>query len=106
MSWIYLMLAILFEVSGTTCMKMSQGFTKPLPTAGTVLLYVVSFTCLSWALKTLDVGLAYAIWAGLGTAAVATIGVVGFGESLGSVQVVCLVLIVVGVMGLNLAGGH
>ena len=74
MHWLHLMLAIVFEISGTTCMKLSQGFTKPLPAALMVVFYCISFTFLTLALKTMDLSIAYAIWAGLGTALLARVG--------------------------------
>ena len=104
MPWLYLFLAIAFEVSGTTCMKASEGYTKLPQTIGTVVFYLVSFTLLGLALKTINVGAAYAIWAGLGTVLVAVIGVVWFRESMTTVQAVSIGLIVLGVVGLNLSG--
>ncbi|HEX4131266.1 MAG TPA: multidrug efflux SMR transporter [Pirellulales bacterium] len=104
MAWLYLMLAIVFEVSGTTCMKASAGYTKLLPTIGTVAFYIVSFTLLGWALQKIDVGTAYAIWAGLGTVAIAAIGVVWFRESLSWLQIGSIALVALGVVGLNLGG--
>src|SRR4051812_8406371 len=105
MSWLFLMLAILFEVSGTTCMKASHGYTKLLPTIGTVAFYIASFTLLGFALKHLNVGMAYAIWAGLGTIVVAAIGAIWFRESLTWLQIASIGLVVLGVVGLNLGGG-
>ncbi|HWB00281.1 MAG TPA: multidrug efflux SMR transporter [Pirellulales bacterium] len=104
MAWLYLMFAILFEVSGTTCMKASEGYTKLLPTIGTVSFYLASFTLLGLALKYLNVGIAYAIWAGLGTVIVAGIGALWFRESLTWLQVASIALVVLGVVGLNLGG--
>ena len=104
--WLYLMLAILFEISGTTCMKLSQGFTKPVPATLMVVFYCISFSFLTLALKTMDLGVAYAIWAGLGTALIAVIGMWWFKEPLTAIKVVSLVLVIVGIVGLNLVGGH
>jgi small multidrug resistance pump len=107
MAWLYLFLAILFEVSGTTCMKASQGYTKLPQTIGTIGFYLISFTLLGFALKTLDVGIAYTIWAGLGTAAIVGLGVVWFGETMTWTQMACVALIMIGTVGLNLGGaGH
>ena len=80
MHWLYLSLAIIFEVGGTTCMKLSEGLTKPLFAALIFVLYGVSFVMLALALKKIDLGLSYAIWAGIGTAAIALIGYVWFKE--------------------------
>ena len=105
MSLVYLFLAILFEVIGTTSLKLSQGFTRPLPSVVMVLCYAASFGILALALKKLDVGTAYAIWSGLGTALIATIGVLWFKEPLTVLKVASIVLIVLGVVGLNVSGG-
>ena len=99
------MIAILFEVAGTTALKYSSGLSKVLPSVLTLIFYVTSFSCLAITLKKMEVGLAYAIWSGLGTALIAYIGIVFFGESLSWIKVVSLILIIAGVVGLNLAGG-
>jgi small multidrug resistance pump len=105
MHWIYLVLAILLEVSGTTCMKLSAGFTKTLPSILMFVLYGASFSVLTLALKKLDVSLAYAVWSGMGTALIATIGVLWFKEPLTALKLLSLALIIAGVIGLNLSGG-
>lgn len=104
MSWIYLILAILTEVSGTTAMKLSQGFTKILPSIIMFIFYGFSLMLLTLSLKSIDVSVAYAIWSGLGTAIIATIGVVWFKESLSLIQILSILLIIIGVIGLNLGG--
>lgn len=101
-SWLLLAVAIVFEVLGTTCMKASAGLSRPLPTIGIVVFYVASFTCLTLALKQLDVGVAYAIWAGLGIVLITLIGVFWFGEPLTLLRGMCIALILAGVIGLNL----
>ena len=80
MHWIYLMIAILLEVAGTTSMKLSQGFTKLVPSVCVFVLYAMSFSLLALALKAIDVSVAYAIWSGLGTALIAGIGIVAVDE--------------------------
>ena len=105
MHWIYLVLAILLEVSGTTCMKLSAGFTKALPSILMFVLYGASFSVLTLALKKIDVSLAYAVWSGMGTALIATIGVLWFKEPLTALKMASLALIIAGVIGLNLSGG-
>lgn len=72
--------AIAAEVAGTTAMKYSEGFTRLWPSLGTVVGYLIAFTLLAQTLKTLSVGTAYAIWAGVGTAAVALIGILFLGS--------------------------
>lgn len=66
MAYLFLALAIILETAGTVCMKLSDGFTKPLPVVGTCLAYIACFYFLSLSLKTIPLGIAYAVWAGLG----------------------------------------
>jgi small multidrug resistance pump len=105
MQWVYLILAIFFEVLGTTCMKLSQGFTKTLPSVLIFIFYGACFSVLTLALKKIDVSLAYAVWSGVGTALIATIGILWFKEPLTLWKVISLALIIAGVIGLNLSGG-
>jgi small multidrug resistance pump len=104
-TWLSLLGAILFEVAGTTCMKLAQGFARPAYAWAMFGLYAVAFTLLTFALKRLDVSVAYAIWAGLGMALIAVIGIVAFDERLTWLKALSLVLIVAGVVGLNLGSG-
>lgn len=107
MSWLYLVLAIASEVGGTTCMKLSESFTKPLISLAMFCLYGLSLSFLTLALRGIPVGVAYAVWSGLGTALIAVIALFAFHESLTAIKVVCLALIIAGVVGLNLTGaGH
>lgn len=99
---LYLLLAILFEVAGTTSMKLSYGFTHLAPSVLIVVFYVIAFTFLTLSLKRLEVSLAYAIWSGLGTLLIAAIGIVFFHESVTLIKMVSLIFIVVGVVGLQL----
>jgi small multidrug resistance pump len=105
MSWLYLVLAIVLEVSGTTSMKLSQGFTQMLPSVLMFLFYGLSLGALTLALKSIDVSVAYAVWSGLGTALIATVGVLWLKEPLNTLKIVSLMLIIIGVIGLNLSGG-
>ncbi len=89
MHWLYLIIAILLEVSGTTCMKFSEGFSKLVPTLFIFIFYGLSFTFLSLALKVLPIALTYAIWSGAGTAVITVIGVLWFGEAKYSVASGC-----------------
>lgn len=104
MHWIYLSFAILFEVAGTTSMKLSEGFSKLLPSILMVAFYIVSFALMTLALKKLEVGITYAIWAGVGTAIIAIIGVLWFKEPMTALKAASILLIITGVVGLNLAG--
>lgn len=105
MSWLYLVLAIVLEVSGTTSMKLSQGFTKLLPSVLMFLFYGLSLSALTLALKKIDVSLAYAVWSGLGTALIASVGILWFREPLNAMKITSLFLIILGVIGLNLSAG-
>ncbi len=102
-AWIILAAAIVFEVMGTTAMKLSDGMTKTWPSTWMVIFYCVSFWLLSLTLRHIDVGLAYAIWAGLGTALIAIVGVLLFKEPMTWLKAGSLLLIIVGVIGLKLS---
>jgi small multidrug resistance pump len=104
MSWLFLILAILLEVSGTTSMKLSQGFTKIVPSILLFLFYGLSLGALTLALKTIDVSVAYAVWSGLGTALIAAAGIIWFREPVTAVKVASIALIIIGVIGLNISG--
>lgn len=104
MYWLYLVLAIVLEVAGTTNMKLSQGFTNIIPSILIFVFYGLSFISLTMALKKIDVSVAYAIWAGLGTALIATIGFIYFKEVVTGIKLISIALIVIGVVGLNLSG--
>jgi small multidrug resistance pump len=107
MSWLLLVAAIVLEVCGTTCMKLSQGFTRLVPSVLLFVFYGFSFGTMTLAIKRIEVSTAYAIWSGLGTALIASIGILWFKESFGPVKAVSLVLIVLGIVGLNLSSpGH
>jgi small multidrug resistance pump len=103
MSWYYLVAAIIFEVCGTTCMKLSEGFTKATPSWLMVVFYIFSFYGMTMAIKHLEVSVVYAIWSGLGTALIALVGIFWFQESLTVVKVVSLGLVIAGIVGLNLS---
>jgi small multidrug resistance pump len=103
-SWVLLVAAIASEVGGTTCLKLSDGFSRLVPSLGVVGLYLLSFVFLAAVLKTMDMGVAYAIWAGLGTALVAAAGIVVFGEPVSGGRIASIGFIIVGVVGLQLSG--
>jgi small multidrug resistance pump len=105
-SWLFLLAAILLEVCGTTCMKLSQGLTRLGPSLGVFIFYTLSLTALTFALKKLQVSIAYAVWSGVGTALVAVIGTVWFREPMTAVKMVCLTMIIAGVVGLYLLNGQ
>ena len=78
--WLFLAGAILLEVAGTTSMKLSEGYTKLLPSVLLFLCYAASFVALTFALKKIELSVAYTVWAGAGTALIAAIGIVYFRE--------------------------
>lgn len=101
---IYLAAAIVLEVAGTTCMKLSEGFTRWVPAALMGICYIACFGMLTLALKKFDVSVTYAIWAGAGTALISAVGVIWFKEPVSFLKIVSVLLIIAGVVGLNLAG--
>jgi len=103
-SWLMLVAAIVLEVAGTTSMKLSDGFTRLLPSVLLAVFYLFSLAALALALKRIDVSIAYAIWAGVGTVLVAVVGVLWFREPVSLLKVGSILLIVAGVVGLHLGG--
>jgi small multidrug resistance pump len=103
---VLLLLAIGVEVAATALLPRADGFRDPLWSAGVVAGYALSIWLLAVVVRSMPVSVAYAVWAGLGTAAVAVIGYVFLGESMGWLKAASLGLIVLGVVGLNLVGSH
>jgi small multidrug resistance pump len=103
-SWLFLAGAIALEVAGTTSMKLSQGFTKLFPSILLFVFYAGSFVALTFALKKIEVSVAYAVWSGAGTALIAAIGILCFREAASALKFVSILLIIAGVVGLNLGG--
>lgn len=103
MGWVYLVLAIVFETLGTTSLKLSNGFSILLPSIGTIISYAFCFLFLSYALKTIDMGVAYAIWGALGILLISTIGMIFLHESVSLLKIASILLIVLGTVGLRLA---
>ena len=102
MPWIFLSIAILFEVAGTTSMKMSRGFAEIWPTIGVFVFYVGAAAAIILALRRLELSIAYAIWSGVGTALTVMIGIAYFREPLTAVKLASIALVVIGVVGLSL----
>lgn len=100
--WVFLSLAIVAEVIGTSFLKSAEGFTRPVPSAIVAVSYATAFYFLSLTLKAIPVGVAYAVWSGVGVALIALIGWAVFGQRLDAGAIVGLVLIVAGVAVLNL----
>lgn len=103
---ILLGIAIVSEVAATVSLRLADGFSKPVPSVVVVLGYGISFWMLALVLKHLPIGLTYAVWSAAGTALIAGIGVIAFGETATVLKVASLALIIMGVVGLNLAGSH
>jgi small multidrug resistance pump len=101
---VWLALAIGSEIIATVSLKLSDGFTRPLPVAVVVAGYALSFYALSITLRSIPLGVVYAIWSGVGTAAIVVIGLFLFREALDTVKVVGIGLIIAGVVMLNGAG--
>lgn len=102
MGWIYLMGAVVLEIAGTFFLKLSNGFEKPLWGGVSIACYTSCFWLFAPALKYIPVGIAYAIWAGLGIVAAAIIGWFVFKEHLSTIQLFCIGLVIIGAIGLNL----
>lgn len=101
MHWIYLAVAILAEVIGTSFLKSSDGFTRLAPSVIVIVSYILAFYLLALTLRTLPVGIAYAIWAGAGVALITMAGYLFFGQSLDVPAIIGICLIVAGVTVIN-----
>ena len=101
-----LLAAIAAEVAATSALPRAEGFRNPLWTALVIGGYALSIWLLALVVERMPVSTAYAVWAGLGTAAVAVVGVLWLGESWDAVKIVALAMIVTGVVVLNLQGAH
>lgn len=102
MHWIYLAIAIVAEVIATSCLKPSEGFTRLWPSVAVVTGYGLAFFFLSLTLRTLPVGVTYAVWSGVGIVLVATVGWLAFGQRLDVPAVIGMAMIIGGVAVLNL----
>ena len=102
MAWVLLFTAGLFEVGWAVGLKYTVGFTRPWPTAFTVVSMVVSMALLGLAVRTLPIGTAYAIWTGIGTVGTALLGMLLFQEPATAARLVFITLIMIGILGLRL----
>ena len=102
MAWFILVIAGLFEIGWAVGLKFTEGFSKPIPTLLTGLSLLASMGLLGWAVKTLPLGTAYAVWTGIGAVGTAVIGMLLFKEPASVGRLVCLALIVSGILGLKL----
>ena len=103
--WLLLSVAIVAEVFGTSFLKASEGFSKFWPSVAVIVGYVVAFYFLALSLKFIPVGIAYAIWAGVGVVLIALIGWLVFGQSLDLPAIIGITLIITGVIILNVFSG-
>lgn len=101
MAWFYLSCAILLEVLGMYYLKLSFGFSKFMPSLLTSVAFILSLIFAAYAMKQIDVSLVYAIWSGLGTLIVVTVGIVYFHEPSSLIKLACMALIMAGVVGLH-----
>jgi quaternary ammonium compound-resistance protein SugE len=102
MAWIILFIAGLFEIGWAVGLKYTEGFTRPIPTLLTGVSLVASMGLLGWAIKSLPLGTAYAVWTGVGAVGTAIVGMLVFKEPATVGRLVCLALIVSGILGLKL----
>jgi quaternary ammonium compound-resistance protein SugE len=102
MAWLFLIVAGLCEIGWAIGLKYTEGFTRLLPTIGTVLAMAASLGFLGLALKSLPVGTAYAVWTGIGTVGTAVLGIYLFNEPAMLLRLACIGLILLGIIGLKL----
>ena len=103
LSWLYLFAAILFEVAGTMSMKLSEGFTKLLPSIMIFVFYAIAFTFVTLAIRKIEISVAYTVWSGIGVTLVALIGILYFGEQANAMKLASIGLVIAGVIGLRLS---
>jgi quaternary ammonium compound-resistance protein SugE len=106
MAWALVIIAGAFEIGFAIFLKWSDGFSKLWPSVLAVVFAIISLALLNYALKTLPIGSAYAVWTGIGAAGTAILGMVALGEPMLASRIGFIGLIVAGVIGLQLAGGH
>ena len=102
MAWIVLVVAGVFEVVWAIGLKYTDGFTRLWPSVGTAAAMIVSVVLLAWAMRTLPVGTAYAVWTGIGAVGTVILGIALFGEAATLARLACVGLIVAGIVGLKL----
>ena len=102
MAWIVLVVSGVFEVAWAIGLKYTDGFTRLWPSVGTAAAMIVSVVLLAWAMRTLPVGTAYAVWTGIGAVGTVILGIALFGEAATLARLACVGLIVAGIVGLKL----
>lgn len=103
MAWIALFVAGLFEVVWAYSMKLSDGFSRPVPSVVTVVAMIVSFALLAWAMRILPLGTAYMIWTGIGAVGAFVVGIILLGEAVTPMRVVAALLIASGIVLMKLS---
>lgn len=106
MAYGFLFVAIALEVLGTTLLSLTDGFSRLWPSLGCLAAYACSFLALAQTVKHIPIGVTYATWSGLGTAAIVAVSVVALGESISAVKILGVLLVVGGVVVLNIGGAH
>ncbi|SEL73518.1 quaternary ammonium compound-resistance protein SugE [Variovorax sp. YR750] len=101
MAWIVLFIAGLLEMGWAIGLKYTEGFTRLWPSIGTAISMVLSVVLLGWAMRTLPVGTAYAVWTGIGAVGTVALGIVLFDEPANAARLVCVGLIIAGILGLK-----
>lgn len=101
--WIYLLIAGIAEIGWALSLKYSEGFSNLFMSALTIIIMIISILFLSFAIKDIPLGTAYAIWTGIGAVGVAIIGIVFLGEAKSLVRIFCIILIIGGIVGLKVA---
>lgn len=103
MAWFLLFVAGVFEIVWATALKFTDGFTRLGPSVATVLAMGISMVCMSFALREIPMGTAYAIWTGIGAAGTVIMGIILFDEPRNAVRLLCIVAIIAGIAGLKLS---
>ena len=106
MAWLYLIIAGLFVVSWAVGLKLTDGWTKIVPGIFTIVFMIASFVMLSLATKHLPIGVAYAVWTGIGAAGTAIIAMLFLGESVSVFKILFLLLIIIGIIGLKITSAE
>jgi quaternary ammonium compound-resistance protein SugE len=103
MAWTLLLVAGFFEIVWATGLKFTDGFTRLWPSVGTVVAMAVSMVCLSFALRVIPMGTAYAVWTGIGAVGTVLLGILLFGEPKNGMRLLCIAMIILGIAGLKLS---
>ncbi len=103
MAWTLLFVAGFFEIVWATLLKFTDGFTRLWPSIGTVLAMAISMLCMSFALRAIPMGTAYAVWTGIGAVGTVILGILLFNEPKTAVRLLCIAMIILGIAGLKLS---